>query len=250
MTQRGYILCGTPRTGSTLLCGLLTDHGLGAPHSFYRREDIADWAEGWGLPPRDTLGEPAFQRAYLAAAIAEGRGGSPVFGLRLMQETLPELSAILDTLFPGLPTDRARLERAFGRLAYLHISRDDRLAQAISLVRARQSGLWHRAPDGTEIERTAPAKTPAYDFALLSATLANIEAQDAAWHRWFAAQGITPLSLSYETLVNNPAASLARICQALGQPAPDPATVTPATARLSDAVNEDWAARFRQDARK
>jgi LPS sulfotransferase NodH len=244
---RAYILCGTPRTGSTLLCGLLTDHGLGAPHSFYRRQNITEWAEDWGLPSRDTMGETAFQRAYLAAAIAEGKGGTPIFGFRLMKENLSELSAILDTLYPGLPSDRARLEHAFGPVLYLHVSRDDKLAQAISLVRARQSGLWHRAPDGTEIERLAPPQTPAYDFDHLSATLAELEAHDADWHRWFDAEGIDPLSLTYETLVENPAAALARICDALGQPAPDPATVIPATARLSDAVNESWAARFRQD---
>ena len=121
--MRAYILCGTPRTGSTLLCGLLTDHGLGAPHSFYRRQNITEWAEDWGLPPRDTMGETAFQRAYLAAAIAEGKGGTPIFGFRLMKENLSELSAILDTLYPrpavrpGPPRTRLRPGPLPARLA-------------------------------------------------------------------------------------------------------------------------------------
>ncbi len=247
MAPQGYIICGTPRTGSTLLCGLLKAHGLGDPHSFYRRQNISEWAEGWGLPPRETLGEVAFQRAYLKAAISEGRGCTDVFGFRLMKETLAELSAILDRLFPGLPSDRARLERAFGPVVFLHLSRRDKLAQAISLVRAQQSGLWHRAPDGTEIERLAPPAPPAYDFARLSASLADLEAQDDGWHLWFGAEGITPLSLTYEAVAENPAAALARVCEALGRPAPDPAKVHPGTARLSDDVNEDWTTRYRKD---
>ncbi|WP_246682224.1 Stf0 family sulfotransferase [Mesorhizobium sp. B3-2-1] len=47
----GYIICGTPRTGSTLLCKLLAATGTTAdPHSFYRRQDVSEWAEDWGLP--------------------------------------------------------------------------------------------------------------------------------------------------------------------------------------------------------
>ena len=30
--------------------------------------------------------------------------------------------------------------------------------------KAQQTGLWHIAPDGTELERVAPAQEPHYDF--------------------------------------------------------------------------------------
>lgn len=47
----GSILCGTPRSGSTLLCGLLTAAGrMGAPDSFFRRQILTWWAQEWGLP--------------------------------------------------------------------------------------------------------------------------------------------------------------------------------------------------------
>jgi len=68
----GYIICGTPRTGSTLLCKLLASTGTsGDPHSFYRRQDISEWADEWKLPARDTMGELEFNVAYLDAAITE-----------------------------------------------------------------------------------------------------------------------------------------------------------------------------------
>ncbi|MGX7875361.1 Stf0 family sulfotransferase [Mesorhizobium sp. ORM6] len=68
-----YITCGTPRTGSTLLCKLLAStRTAGDPHSFYRRQDISEWAEDWKLPGRDTMGELEFNVAYLNAAIAAG----------------------------------------------------------------------------------------------------------------------------------------------------------------------------------
>ena len=107
-----YIMCGTPRTGSTLLCGLLAStRTAGDPHSFYRRKDVAEWAEEWALPHPETMTAHEFDVAYLDAAIRAGKGETNVFGLRLMRENLDELSAILDGIFPDLPSDKARFER-------------------------------------------------------------------------------------------------------------------------------------------
>ncbi len=245
----GYIICSTPRTGSTLLCGLLAStKTAGDPHSFYRRQNIAEWAEEWGLPSRDTVSPHEFDVAYLEAAIRAGTGGTGVFGLRLMRENLDELSAILDGIFPDLPPDKARFEKAFGRVLYIHLSRENKLAQAVSLIKAEQTGLWHIAPDGTEIERVAPPQEPRYDFERIQRKLAELEAYDAAWNVWFVEQGITPLRIGYERLSVNPAATLASICEALGVLPPIAADVKPGVAKLSDDISVDWVRRYRLDA--
>jgi len=244
----GYILCGTPRTGSTLLCRLLAaTKRVGEPDSFYRRQNIAEWAEEWGLPSPDSMEREAFERLYLAAAIRAGKAGTGLFGMRLMRENLEELQAILDRQFPNLPSDRARLEAAFGRLLFLHLSRADKLAQAISLIKAQQSGLWHRAPAGTEIERLAPAQEPRYDFALLRREVAALEAYDAAWNDWFAAEGIEPLRLDYDSLSADPAATLIRISEALGVEAPAREAIRPGVAKLADATSLEWMERYKAD---
>jgi LPS sulfotransferase NodH len=244
----GYIICGTPRTGSTLLCKLLASTKVaGDPHSFFRREDISEWAEGWRLPPAGSVSEKDFSAAYLEAVIKAGKGGTHVFGLRLMREHLEELSATLDGIFPSLPTDRARFERAFGKLLYIHLAREDKLAQAVSLIKAQQSGLWHIAPDGTEIERVAPPQEPRYDFDRIRREVAELENYDAGWNSWFDEQGIEPFRVGYESLSADPAGTLIRICEALGVPAPDAGDVIPGVARLSDATSADWMRRYRAD---
>jgi LPS sulfotransferase NodH len=243
----GYIICGTPRTGSTLLCGLLASAGAGNPNSFYRRQSVAEWADDWGIPAPSSIDDVEGQRSYLDAAIREGRGGTAIFGMRLMHDNLGELSAILGRLFPDVESDRARLERAFGRLAYLHLSRRDKLAQAVSYVRADQTGLWHVAPDGTEVERVAPHREPHYDFARIRREVLDLECHDAAWNEWFAGQGITPLRIGYEGLAADPAATLIGLCEALGVSAPGPDLVAPGVAKLADAVNLDWMERYRTD---
>jgi LPS sulfotransferase NodH len=243
-----YIICGTPRTGSTLLCDLLAStKRAGNPDSFYRRQTISWWAQEWNLPSPDTMTGKEFNIVFLAAAIRAGKGGTDIFGLRLMRENLGELSAILDQVYPGLPGDRARLERAFGKILYLHLSRDDKLAQAISLVKAEQTGLWHVAPDGTEIERLAPAQDPQYDFQRIRQEVMELESYDAAWNTWFEAQDIRPLRIGYERLSADPSATLMRICEALGVAVPDADAVKPGVAKLADATSLDWMRRYRLD---
>ena len=244
----GYIVCSTPRTGSTLLCNLLAStNTTGNPDSFYGHQFISWWALEWSLPGRDTMSEREFNIAYLNAAVAAGKGGTGIFGLRLMQENLDDLSAALDQVFPQLPSDRARLEKAFGSILYIHLSRENKLAQAISLVKAEQTGLWHIAPDGTEIERLSPPKELHYDFARINREVLELEDYDAAWNSWFDAQGIEPLRVGYETLSANPAAILIGICEALGVQPPNSHDVSPGVAKLADETSFDWMRRYSSD---
>ena len=243
----GYILCANPRSGSTLLCDLLTAAGAGAPDSFFMANPGAEWEVAWGLPAPGSLPPAVAARAHLAAALRAGRGGTPVFGARLMRRDLPRLMAMLALVHPGLPTDRARIEAAFGPTLFIHLTRADRLAQAVSLVKAQQTGLWHIAPDGRELERLSPPAPPVYDRARIAAEMARFTALDAAWHDWFATQGIAPLRLDYDSLAAAPAAEIARICAALDLPAPDPARLIPSVAPLADATSRAWAARFRAE---
>ncbi|MCV3207841.1 Stf0 family sulfotransferase [Mesorhizobium sp. YC-39] len=245
----GYIICGTPRTGSTLLCNLLASTRVaGNPHSFYRRQNICEWAEEWDLPNPDTVGGREFNIAYLNGAIRAGKDRTGIFGLRLMKENLDELSAILDQIFPQLPSDKARFEKAFGNILYIHLSRENKLAQAVSLVKAEQTGLWHIAPDGTEIERVAPPKEPRYDFERIKHEVTELATYDSAWNLWFEEQGITPLRVGYERLSSDPAATLVSICEALGVQAPNTEDVTPGVAKLSDETSLDWIRRYNLDA--
>ncbi|WP_121061938.1 Stf0 family sulfotransferase [Chachezhania antarctica] len=242
----GYVLCGTPRTGSTLLCDMLASMGTaGSPDSYFQNTFSRYWLKAWDLPERAFVPGDVFDRLYLDHVLAEGRAGTPVFALRLMRADVEGLTGMLGRLHPGLPDDRARLKAAFGRLAYIHLSRQDTLAQAVSYLRARQTGLWHKAPDGSEIERLAPQEPEGYDYHRIAAQLAEFETLAAAWDPWFDAQGITPLRIAYEDLAEDPPGALARIAAKLGLPAPK--NVQVGVARLSDATSADWIARFRRD---
>jgi trehalose 2-sulfotransferase len=241
-----YIIAATPRSGSTLLCDLLSGTGIaGQPQSYYRREDIMDYARTWGVPPPDQIGDVAFERAYLEAVRRAGTAQTGIFGLRVMWVTMPQLSARLRIIHPDPRDDAALFDTAFGKPRYIHLSRQDKVAQAISLLKAEQSGLWHRAADGTERERSAPPAPLVYDADRLASLVRVLETGDAAWNAWFARHGIQPLRLTYEALAATPRAALAQVLSALGLDPRLAASADTMTAKLADETSVAWARRFR-----
>lgn len=241
----GYILCTAPRSGSTLLCRLLTDTGIaGAPSSLFHRPTLADWRRGLHLASNTPLPR------IIAAAQLAGSAQTGMFGVRLQRPSMPFFLEQLAILHPGESTDHARIRATFGTLRYIHLTRPDKVAQAVSLLRAEQSGLWHKAANGAEIERTGPPQSPKYDATAIAAHVATFQGYDQAWQTWFAKESITPHRVSYDDLSKDPQTVLANILQALElNPAPAQG-VTPGTAKLADATSADWIRRFKAAAAK
>jgi LPS sulfotransferase NodH len=243
-------MAATPRSGTTLLCDLLSGTGIaGQPQSYYRREDVLDYARAWGVSSPDVIGDEAFERTYLEAVRRAGTAKTGIFGLRLMWSSVAELSARLSAIYTDRLEDAARFELAFGKPLYIHISRHDKVAQAISLLKAKQSGLWHRAADGTERERSAPPTPLVYDSARLAGLVQELEADDAAWNSWFSRFGIEPLRLTYERLAAEPQAVLAQVLSGLALDVTIAASVDVRTAKLADETTLEWTRRFRAASR-
>ena len=245
-----YIVCATPRSGSTLLCDLLTETGVaGQPHSYFRREDISWWAEQFGVSTVNWRNEHDFDQAYLAAVLRQGTGGTRVFGLRLMWESVANLSKRLDSFYPNLDSDNARFRAALGTSVCVHLSRKDKVAQAVSLLRAEQTGLWHVNADGTERERLKADTAPVYSARDLSRLVTELEEHDQRWTRWFHEQDIDPLGITYERLSAAPQTTLETVLSAFGMDPVLAEAVEPRTAKLADRESREWATRFRAERR-
>ncbi|MEO1190521.1 MAG: Stf0 family sulfotransferase [Pseudomonadota bacterium] len=242
---RCYILCTSPRSGSTLLCKLLTATGkAGRPDSHFHEPSLAAWLGYYDLERADFSSEREALAAAVEAARQTGTGDTGIFGLRLQRHSFDFFMQQLGRLYPGLKSDSARIEAAFGPTRFLHLTRLGKLDQAVSYVKAEQTGLWHRAADGSELERLSEPQDPSYDADAIAKRLAEAEALDAAWRTWFAVEGITPLQLTYEALAENPHATLATIMDALEVEWQPSRPVDPPVAKLADAVSRDWASRF------
>lgn len=225
------------------MCDLLWQTRVaGKPNSFFRPASFADWCDFWEVPRVDA---DTFDASYLQTALERGSDETGTFGLRIMWDNMPAMITRLRVLRGGA-SDTETLNAAFGPCQFIHLSRDDKVAEAVSLAIAEQTGLWHRNADGTDRENFGHSDAPIYDDAHIAHELNGLEAEAAGWADWFAANRIRPHRVTYEALAKAPLAQLAAILSFLGK---DPAladTATPGTQKLATQRNRDWAARFRK----
>ena len=141
-------------------------------------------------------------------------------------------------------TERALLERTFHGLRFVWIQREDVVAQAVSYAKAMQTDEW--TDEWTELAPRRPDRAPRFDFAQIHRLVGEIEEENAAWRRWFRANGITPFDVRYEDLVADMEAVTRRLLGFIGAAVPGDTPIEPRHARQADSVNAEWAARYRQ----
>ncbi len=236
-----YLICATPRTGSSLLCGLLDSTGIaGHPESYFREPDEQEWAARWGIagPSDGRFG----YAGYLQAAITAGSTGNGVFAARIMWGTLEEIAGKLALVYPDLAgSDLALLNRAFGRTRFVYLFRSDVVAQAVSLLRAEQTNVWFE----TGQTRQEPEQEPCFDLDQIHERIQLIEEHNTAWRQWFTSAGIQPHPVQYENLAATPISIARGVLSFLGLELPAGHEITVQHRRLADDLNAQWIDRYR-----
>jgi trehalose 2-sulfotransferase len=239
-----YLICGTPRTGSTLLCGLLESTGVaGHPESYFRQPDERSWAARWGIACSPG---GAFSYAdYVQAGLAEGRTENGVFAARIMWGTLEEVAGKLRTIYRDLPGgDVSLLNRAFGRTRFVYLRRGDVLRQAVSWLRAEQTGVWFQTD---EPGQDRPEQELRFDFGRIHELAQLISEHNAAWQEWFASAGVRPHPVRYEDLDADPVGVTRDILDFLGIELPPGREISARHRRLADELNAEWIERYRAE---
>ncbi len=221
-----YIICSVPRCGSTLLARSLARMGIGAPDEFF---NVAQAVDGEGVVDRADFTRcksDADLHAYIESLRAQYTVAG-IFGLKTHHCQLAQRPYLLENLAAIFPGAR-----------YIAMRRRDVLRQAISFVRAGQTGQW---------ASSLPARgQPRFDRRAIEHALADISAQQSAWENFFRSRAIRPLRIVYEDFIHNYRQTLAEVCRYLGvkgQPMPQPPL-----GRQADSLTEDWVRRYRGSA--
>ena len=120
---------------------------------------------------------------------------------------------------------------------FVFLTREDRLAQAISYDIAEQSGQW--------VAGTPSRGAPTYSRERLERIMRGIAEQNGLFEEFFALNAIAPVRLTYEAFVADRPRGLAAIGAAIGLP---DLRLVPAAlrhARQSGPLNAAWRARYR-----
>jgi LPS sulfotransferase NodH len=131
-----YLVCGIPRSGTSLLCRAVRSTGVaGRPEEYFWRGDDAFWITRWRTSTYDE---------YVNAAIREATTPNGVFGAKVMSGYMNDFLHRLAATRPGEELHGHRLlTEWFPNLRYVRASRRDRIAQAVSWARAIQSDVWY-----------------------------------------------------------------------------------------------------------
>ena len=221
-----YLVCATPRSGSTLLCEMLRETGIaGSPREHFEvlrhsgrprqpREYFAGIADPGVLellaplePGRPRDEPPAGWRARIVRA---GQTPNGIWGGKLMWGHVADLLArarALDGLaHAGLLT---ALRVLLGDVRFVFVTRADKVSQAVSLWRAVQTRRWRASAGAPAIPHRA-----VYHFGAIDHLVARLEAEEAAWRAWFDALPTgpgRPLELSYEAIAADPHAAVEQV---------------------------------------
>jgi LPS sulfotransferase NodH len=212
----GYLICTTPRSGSTHFCDLLRSTGrLGKPHEYFS----AWMVQRLGRPHRYGSVEE-----HLELVRSHGCTANGVHAAKLFRYNLTVLTP-------------AAVMGAMGSPPIVFLDRMDLLGQAISYTRSAVTRAF-RAGE-------TDAKQPVYDPVLIRGYLELLIRDNSAWRLWFARQGITPIHVVYEELVADPQRVIDRVAQALGIEGPVPIDPSALLVRVQrDGLNAEWRERF------
>ena len=259
-----YLVCATPRSGSTLLCHALDQTAVAGhpaeyfealsrsglprrPHEYFDPERHANIVERLAfreMPDEEAqpnpLWHPETYDQYLAWALEQGTTPNGVFGAKLMwgylgdfAELLRGIDGMAERPLPEL------LARAFPGLRYIQITRQNKIRQAVSLWKAVQTQAWKREAGE---EASSPAEL-VFSFRAINYLVRLLTAHDASWDAYFLGLGHEPLKLTYEELAESTDAVLHRVLAHLGIPAPAGLVVQARLSVQADEVSEEWVRR-------
>lgn len=227
--QSIYVIASTNRTGSYLLC-----EGLSAT-------DVA------GHPTEALTPEYRYelcQRLYgtqvdfsvsIKTMIRHGMTSNGVFGVKVHWDQVEEVA--FESGYEG--PAHVFLSEELPQARYIHLFRQDTLAQAISLSIARQTEEWWRLADGEPPPNNRP--DPIFNAAEILQLEQDLIRQRQAWENFFTLEGITPLRMEYEALAADYRGEVGRALSFLGQ---DPAlaqTISdPKLQKQGNALNAQW----------
>lgn len=274
-----YLICATPRSGSTLLCAALEDTEVagrpaehfellletGRPHGprdyFQGSNDLEVWAllddpefesvlggaGGWYALQPEAVALPTAPDFEGLRQRAFGHGTTPngVFGTKIMWAYF---------------RDFVRLARQSGRHhvkpcevpaavfpnlgRFIWIRREDTVEQAVSLWKALQTWSWRQDGDADEQGRELR-----YSHAAVSHLKRRIDEHNTAWEDFFRGCGVTPVRVVYEDFVEDYEGTLRQLLAEIGVAVPDGLVVrAPTMRRQADALSAEWVARFKDEA--
>lgn len=239
MTGLNYIICAAPRTGSWMLCSILSQTGIaGNPKECFAQTTVEELRVNSHVMPVDDV------RDFMTRITETGTTPNGVFGLKLMAtQTRMLLRRASEHKGVAFDSCRAAIESEYPNARFIHMTRENRVAQAVSFYRACLDQVW------VVREPTGPLHAPVpYNHFGIQRCYQELILYEAYWDGYFKAHAIEPLRVVYEDLVRDYVGETKRVLEYLGLPSDGPIAPTK-TRKQADADSIAWEQEFRTNGR-
>ncbi|MFJ9085798.1 Stf0 family sulfotransferase [Streptomyces sp. NPDC102384] len=224
-SNMGYLVLGSPRTGTNLLCHALRVSGeAGDPDEWYGLSRLHETLSDWGLAHPESRPEApqakswtAYQNRLLEKTSSSGRFGVKVFYYHV--ERLFRTGQITSPveLLPESHRQRVRV---------ILVSRRDVVAQAVSMAIASRTGIfaevpgkkpvriptrlawWREGPPPALAEQTDRLTAEAFAPLEIHQIVNAVRRHHDLWATWLESTTIPRLCVTYEDLIDHREATL------------------------------------------
>ncbi|MFZ0390340.1 MAG: Stf0 family sulfotransferase, partial [Calditrichia bacterium] len=210
-----YMICSVPRSGSTLLSSGLWDTKLaGAPMEYFNK---SRW-----MPQFYKRWQPESFEDYIELLKGKRTGPNGVFGFKIH---LHDFTEILGKQSP---------EQIFPGLKYIFIKRRNHLEQAISYVKAMQTGQWSS-------DMPLRKNHLNFDFDEIKRRIQMVRNQEKGWKQYFDANNIDCFEVVYEDFVKDYESTLKGVLNYLNIEMPAVLTLNPPSIdKQRDELSRIW----------
>lgn len=282
--ERSYLVCATPRSGSTLVCHALEETGVaGRPEEYFEalrhsgrprrpeeyflgvedqsiRDHLGERSVGSEPQPRSPLWSRAAYDRYLRWAFATGTTENGVFGAKLMWGYLGDFVSLLRNISAYRDVPLAELlPTVFPGLTFVRVVRANKVRQAVSLWKAVQTATWREDEASAQVSVEGDGSALPYrgfveehrpqlrfHYRAIDHLLDQLLEEEASWDAFFEHCGIEPILVLYENFAADYETSALRLLQRLDLPPRHGFQFEPRMKRQSDRINDDWTRRYCQ----
>jgi LPS sulfotransferase NodH len=282
LPDRSYLVCATPRSGSTLVCHALEETGVaGRPEEYFEalrhsgrprrpeeyflgiddqsiRDHLGERGVGSELAPRSPLWSRAAYDRYLEWAFEAGTTPNGMFGAKLMWGYFNDFVSLLRNIpkYRDVPFAEL-LPEVFPELTFVRVVRANKLRQAVSLWKAVQTATWREDQAQAKAASVEEDGSPPYrsfleehrpqlrfHYRAIDHLLDQILAEEKSWDAFFEHTGIKPVLVLYENFAAAYEASTMHLLDRLDLSPPEGFAFEPRMKRQSDRVNDNWVKRY------
>jgi trehalose 2-sulfotransferase len=230
--RQTYVVATVPRTGSSFLCDLLVRTGvLGEPVELATTEFRDDYCKRWSIP------SDVSDTNFLITGVRKSTSKNGVFGVKLLANQFTRLKNM--GKLSRNATSKQIIEHIAPNAKYVYLLRRDLRAQGISWYRALRTGRWWEVVNHENGWVKAP--DPEYNSISIRQLIDESRELRRLWEEHFQVNGIKPLRITYEDLVEDHARVVGAILSHMDQ---DPRIARYVTrsryVRLADDISRDW----------